>query len=135
MPNLASFNYLLNTCKHGNNFTYFYSFPISAAIASCVEGASATEIIATFRVDKKTVDLTEATAYSQDGATAQTGVCTVGFTGNIAELVLTFDTTGALPCGIEQVCFSVVIMISFFLSFFFSGYDCQRRNQKRIRGA
>ena len=80
-------------------------YPLTATVASCIQGTTATEVIATLRVNLNGMEVTELTAYSLDGTVTHAGEtsCTTSVvSGGFMELVLTFDT-GMLTCGVEQV--------------------------------
>ena len=96
-------------CRWKHSFTALtiLFIHVSATVASCVRGATATEVITRLRVRLNGVNIEELTAYSQDGTVAHTGPCTTTTVkGDVIELALTFDT-GALTCGVEQVRFLV----------------------------
>ena len=80
-------------------------FRLTATVASCVQGTTATEVTATLLVKRNAITLTELTAFSQDGTVnyTDTSSCTTStVNGDFMELALTFDTA-MLSCGIVQV--------------------------------
>ena len=76
----------------------------SVSLVSCLEGSTATEIIATIRAEINGADILQLTAYNQAGDTPESAAecTTLTITNDILQLDLTFDT-GSPTCGIAAV--------------------------------